>query len=63
MQSSPSYQDLPYAGHPPINIEEVDDPATVLDILRILLDTERMEVLLPRDKFERIEATIIIQCY
>ena len=42
----------------PLAIEKVDGPATVLEFLRILLDTEQMEVRLPQEKFERIQATI-----
>ena len=34
----------------PLAIEKIDGPATVLDFLGILLDTEQMEVCLPQDK-------------
>ena len=42
----------------PLAIEKVDGPATVLEFLEILLDTERMEARLPQDKFESVKATI-----
>ena len=42
----------------PLAIEKVDGPATVLEFLGILLDTDRMEARLPQEKFERIKTTI-----
>ena len=42
----------------PLAIEKVDGPATILEFLGILLDTERMEARLPQDKFVRMQATI-----
>ena len=42
----------------PLAIEKVDGPATVLDFLGIVLDTERMEARLPKDKLDRIRTTI-----
>ena len=42
----------------PLAVEKVDSPATVLEFLGILLDTERMEARLPQEKFKRIQATI-----
>ena len=38
----------------PLALEKVDGPATVLDFLGIVLDTERMEARLPKDKLDRI---------
>ena len=42
----------------PLAIEKVDGPATVLDFLGIVLDTERMEARLLKDKLDRIQTTI-----
>lgn len=42
----------------PLAIEKVDGPTTVLDFLRIVLDTERMEACLPKDKLDRIRTAI-----
>ena len=42
----------------PLAIEKVMGPAMVLDFLGIVLDTERMEARLPKDKLERIQTTL-----
>ena len=42
----------------PLAIEKVEGPAMVLDFLGIVLDTERMEARLPKDKLERIQLAI-----
>ena len=42
----------------PLAIEKVGGPAMVLDFLGIVLDTERMEARLPKDKLERIQLAI-----
>jgi hypothetical protein len=42
----------------PLAIEKVDGQATLLEFLGILLDTKWMEVRLPLERFERIQATI-----
>ena len=42
----------------PLAIEKVDGPAMVLEFLGIVLDTERMEACLPKDKLDRIRIAI-----
>ena len=42
----------------PLAIEKVDGPTMVLEFLGIVLDTERMEACLPKDKLDRIRIVV-----
>ena len=43
----------------PLTLDKVVGPSTALEFLGIVLDTERMEARLPRDKLSRIQTAIV----
>lgn len=43
----------------PLALDKVEGPSTSLSFLGILLDTQRMEIRLPQDKFDRIQEMLV----